>query len=120
MSEHAKVEAWETNQEWADIVSEKTSNKNLSVKTWDELHPNGLDTDLAFIDGPVGKVNGGPGREESFKVATDCKAVIVHDAGRDEEQALQLKYLAPEFTLVKKNGWHQSRCAYWEKRRGNK
>ena len=115
MSEYCEVESWEKNPEWAEMVREKNPNGNLSVKTWDELHPNGLDTDLAFIDGPVGKINGGPGREESFKVACNCKAVIVHDAGRDEEQALQEKYLMPNFKLIKKNGWHQSRCQYWEK-----
>jgi hypothetical protein len=38
----------------------------------------------------------------------------VHDAGREEEQELQSKYLKG-FTLIKKTGWHQSRCAYWEK-----
>jgi hypothetical protein len=116
MSEHAYVESWEKNHDWAKMVREKNTNENLSVKDWtDDSNIKPYDFDLAFIDGPVGKINGGPGREESFQIASKCKAVIVHDAGRDEEQAFQEKYLMPDFKLIKKNGWHQSRSAYWEK-----
>ena len=119
MSEYAEVESWEKNFDWADMVQDKHLNFNLpplSVKKWNddsEIDPKGFD--LAFIDGPTGKINSGPGREESFKIASKCDAIIVHDAGRDEEQQLQEKYLMPDFKLIKKNGWHQSRCAYWEK-----
>ena len=123
MSELTKVESWEKNFDWANIVRDKIitcnyPNENLSVRNWTDDNINSDGFDLAFIDGPVGKVNGGPGREEAFKIAADCKAIIVHDAGRDEEQALQEKYLMPTFKLVKKNGWHQSRCAYWESKKG--
>jgi hypothetical protein len=120
MSEYTQVESWEKNIEWADIVRDKDNTAivrltetNLKVRPWTDdsiIDPNGFD--LAFIDGPVGKINGGPGRESSFKIASNCKAVIVHDAGRDEEQKLKRKYLK-NFTLVKKNGWHQSRAEYW-------
>jgi hypothetical protein len=114
MSEYSKVESWEKNHDWANMVTDKNPNGNLSVMYWGDEDIN-MDCDLVFIDGPVGKVNGGPGREEAFQFAAKCKAVIVHDAGRDEEQSLQEKYLMPTFKLIKKNGWHQSRCAYWEK-----
>lgn len=114
MSEYTNVESWEKNHDWAEMVRQKNPNGNLSVKNWTD-EPINIDCDLVFIDGPVGKINGGPGREESFKLASKCKAVIVHDAGRDEEQKLQEKYLMPNFKLIKKNGWHQSRCAYWIK-----
>jgi hypothetical protein len=115
MSEYAKVESWEKNPEWAGIVREKNPNGNLSIKDWvdDDIDTDGFD--LVFLDGPVGKVNGGPGRETSFKLAQKCKSIIVHDAGRDEERELQAKYLAPTHKLIKKNGWHQSRAAYWER-----
>lgn len=115
MSEYTKVEAWEKNHEWADMVRDKNLNGNLSVRNWDDESID-MNCDLVFIDGPVGKINGGPGREAAFKLASKCKAVVVHDAGRDEEQALQEKYLMPSFKLIKKNGWHQSRCVYWESR----
>jgi hypothetical protein len=116
MSEYAEVESWEKNFDWARMVRAKNPNGNLFVMDWkDDSVVDASGFDLAFIDGPVGKINGGPGREESFQFASKCKAVIVHDAGRDEEQALQEKYLMPDFKLIKKNGWHQSRSAYWEK-----
>ena len=118
MSEYAEVESWEKNPDWADMVRDKWRCSNpqskLSVNNWDDgakFTPGAFD--LVFIDGPVGKVNGGPGREVSFKIACKCKRVIVHDAGRIEEQQLQEKYLKPDFKLVKKNGWHQSHSAYW-------
>lgn len=116
MSEIAKVESWEKNHEWSAMVRDKNPNGNLSVNNWtDDSNMFPAEFDLAFVDGPVGKINGGPGREESFKIASSCKAVIVHDAGREEEQALQEKYLMPTFKLIKKNGWHQARAAYWER-----
>lgn len=113
MSEYTHVDAWEFNPRWAEKVRAKSLNGHLNVNQWTE--DLSIDTDmydLAFIDGPVGKINGGPGREESFKIASEIQSVIVHDAGRDEERELQDKYLKG-FTLVKKSGWHQSRCAYW-------
>jgi len=116
MSEYAEVESWEKNLDWVDMIRYKNLNGNLSVKNWDDdSEINTLGFDLAFIDGPQGKLNGGPGREESFKIASKCKAVIVHDAGRSDEQKLTEKYLMPNFKFIKKNGWHQSRCEYWEK-----
>lgn len=114
MSEYAKVESLEKNHEWAEMVRKKNLNGSLEVKDWTDEKID-MDCDLVFIDGPVGKINGGPGREESFKLATQCKHIIVHDAGRKEEQDLQEKYLMSDFKLIKKNGWHQSRCAYWVK-----
>ena len=124
MAEYTEVEAWEQHSDWADIVRDKNLNLNLSIMNWDddsEIDPTGFD--LAFIDGPASKdvhsnrfyPNGGPGREASYKIALNCKAVIVHDAGRDDEQKLTEKYLMPNFKFIKKNGWHQSRCEYWEK-----
>ena len=116
MAEYTEVEAWEQHSDWVDMIRYKNLNGNLSVKNWDDdSEINTLGFDLAFIDGPQGKLNGGPGREESFKIASKCKAVIVHDAGRSDEQKLTEKYLMPNFKFIKKNGWHQSRCEYWEK-----
>jgi hypothetical protein len=122
MSEYAKVDAWEFTSGWANIIREKNQNGNLIINEYFDTTHDGLDAlidinmyDLVFVDGPVGKISGGPGREASFRIASNCKAVIVHDAGRDEEQALQEKYLMPNFKLIKKNGWHQTRAAYWEK-----
>ena len=114
MSEYTQVESWEQNHEWSQMVRAKSPNGKLSVKDWNGESID-MNCDLVFIDGPIGKINGGPGRKQSFKLASKANAVIVHDAGRTEAQELQEKYLIPNFKLVKKNGWHQSRCAYWEK-----
>jgi len=114
MSEYAQVDAYEESDEWAEILAKK-ANGNLSIYHIDDdllAH----DYDLVFIDGPVGLVNGGPGREDAFSKAVKFDKIIVHDAGREEEHGMQNKYLMKDFTLVKKNGWHQSRCQYWERK----
>jgi hypothetical protein len=116
MSEYAHVDAWEDNEKWIEEIKSKSPNGHLTVSPWAEdmeIDPDKYD--LVFVDGPVGKINGGPGREKSFKIAANVKRVIVHDAGRDEERELQDKYLNKDFTFIKKSGWHQSRCAYWER-----
>ena len=115
MSEYTHVDAWEFNKKWAEIIRGKNINGHLTIRDWyDDPEIDTSQYDLVFIDGPVGKINGGPGREKSFEIGSKINSVIVHDAGRDEEIKLQEKYLKG-FKLVSKNGWHQARCQYWEK-----
>ena len=116
MSEYAKVDSVEGNDLTAETIAAK-GNGNLSIYS-PEDSLDGYDYDLVFVDGPVGKINGGPGREESFAIAARYDRVIIHDAGRGEEQVLQEKYLSGTHLMEKKNGWHQSRCQYWVRKEG--
>lgn len=121
MSELCKVDSFETDNKWRNKVNSCRNGNDLYVYNWNKINFITKDRyyDLAFIDGPVGECNGGPGREESFKNAIlKSDRIIVHDAGRAEEMKLQDKYLV-DFDLKDQNGWHQQRCNYWA-RRGNK
>jgi len=123
MSELVEVTSYETDKAWIENI-EKLARGNghpermLNIVKWDgKKEPKGLGQyDLAFVDGPKGKVNGGIGREMSIKLASEhAKRIIIHDAGRSEEQVLQAKYLRGKFNLRGRNGWHQSRCHLWQK-----
>ena len=123
MSELVEVDSFETDEGWKDkILSKARSGKNmLNITMWDgkEIDKTKLRSayDLAFVDGPKSKGAGGVGRNESMKIAAEyANKVIVHDAGRRDEQALQRKFLRNKFRLKRKNGWHLQRCHYWEKR----
>lgn len=125
MSEMAEVLSFETDVEYGKNIIKLSNNghkdRRLAVAEWDGKK---IDTelskyDLAFIDGPPGKDIGGVGREASFRIAVKhADKIIVHDAGRQDEQRLQGKYMRGKFKLISKNGWHQARCHYWEKRNG--
>ena len=120
MSETATVLSFEMNQEHADNVLERVNGNQLSIRIWDGVKPKSVlgRFDLAFVDGPVGVVNGGPGREHSIRLAAEhADRVIVHDAGRREETHWQNQILRPHFKLVGSSGQHHSRCHYWERRR---
>lgn len=117
MSEIAEVDSFETEEmQKEQILSKTNGNRNmLSVMKWDgkkidkSLLRSGYD--MAFIDGPRGD------REDAFKIATElAPKLIVHDAGRRNEQELQRKYLRNKYRLMEKNGWHLQRCHYWERR----
>jgi len=123
MSECAEVTSYETDPQVMKNI-EKLAGSNghpertLNVIRWDgKKEPKGIgEYDLAFVDGPLGKDNGGVGRDASMKVASEhAKWIIVHDAGRKDEQVLQRKYLRGKYRLKDKNGWHQARCQLWEK-----
>ena len=126
MSERIEVLSYETSKEWKEEIEKKITPRNrLKIKLWDggkiEGRTNNFDLffdyDLAFVDAPLGKVNGGMGRESSIRIASEvCDKVIIHDAGRTDEMNWQNKYLKPYFKRVAQNGHHVSRCHYWIRR----
>jgi len=118
MAEHAIVDSFECSKEQAELITSKENGK-VFVIIWD-----GKDCtlprshyDMAFVDGPLGKVCGGIGRQHSIRIASEnADIVIVHDAGRIDEQRWQNEYLRPDFNMVAKNGTHQSRCQLWTRK----
>lgn len=124
MSEFCEVISYETDQEYARKMRLKCTNKNnLTIKIWDgvtcsdltELIANKID--LVFVDGPKAKTKGGIGRDVAIKIAAQVSNhVIIHDAGRIEEERIQRKYLRSIFKLVGKSGSHIARCHYWIRR----
>jgi hypothetical protein len=120
MSEKASVMSYETEQLWIDEIEKRIGENNLTVWLWDgEKIEENLDKfDMAFVDGPVGRVNGGPGRERALEIAMQhTDRIIMHDAGRGEEYELQKRLLRPEFNMIARNGNHQQRCQLWVRKR---
>ena len=73
--------------------------------------------DLVFVDGPKEQLKGGMGRDAAIKIASQVSDnIIIHDAGRCEEELFQRKYLRSVFKLVRKSGNHITRCHYWVRR----
>ena len=119
MSEMALVLSCETDPEHAHSIQKKAGPR-LKIRTWDGsdfLLPGNGRFDLAFVDGPPGERNGGPGRAEAMRAASAlCDHIIVHDARREEEARLQEQYLKGEFRLVRRSGYHEACCHYWVRR----
>ena len=117
MSEKCKVVTYETKDEAIEELSKKINGNDLEIRKWDgkKVFENER-FDLAFVDGPLGTLNGGIGRRASIESASHCSdRVIVHDSNRGEEKSLQRQYLMQNgFEFVKNNGYHQSSCAYWK------
>ena len=131
MSETCEVVSYETDPEHKKLIESKiTSNNNLTVRLWDghnfphqeELELNTTSFrlekfDFAFVDGPRQKADGGIGRDVSIKIAALLSDhVILHDAGRMEEEKHQRAYLRSIFKLERKSGDHITRCHYWKRR----
>lgn len=124
LSEFAEVVSYETDAEWLKLIEEKKipGYNNLTLRKWSGVdEPEELlygKYDMVFVDGPPGKVTGGPGRDISIRLATKLSdRVVVHDGQRAEELGLQLKYLRGEaFKLVSRSGYYSSCCHHWLKR----
>ena len=118
MSELAEVTSYEMDATVMENVSDRINGNRLNLQHWNGVDIDDVEEyDLAFVDGPLGKINGGPGRQHSIRLASMlAKRVIVHDAGRRDETRWQEKYLKGNFRLAKRNGYHQQRCQYWVKR----
>jgi hypothetical protein len=122
ISEIVEVVSYETDEEYGkEIEKRKTPENRLEIRYWDgATKPSELDTesyDLIFVDGPPGKCAGGIGREHSIRIASEIgDRIILHDAGRNEELHWQKIFLKGEFQMVARNGLHQARCQYWERR----
>lgn len=119
ISEHAKIDSFETDPKQAEFIKQRCRNENLIIHLWDgiscELPQQNYD--LVFVDGPKGKssvgLTGGIGREHSIRIASEhSDRIIIHDANREEEIKLQDKYIKPYFNLVAQS----SMCNYWERR----
>jgi len=122
MSDYAPVISYETDAQWAERIRNQGT-ETVIVREWDGIQFTDMELpepfDIVFIDGPPSKEGGGPGREMAlFLAALMGDHIIVHDARREEETALQERYLRPEFKLVRRSGYHQACCQYWQ-RRGN-
>ena len=121
------VISYEEDAEHADQILGKfqkyksPSKDSLEIRPWDgrEMKDALGKFDLAFVDGPKGKANGGPGRGASIRIASEASdRVIIHDAGREDEARWQKKYLQGEdrFRLVARSASHRTRCHYWRRR----
>ena len=121
MSERADVLTYETREDWAKDIQKKANGNCLSVAMWDGETPPMITQrgpfDMAFIDGPPAKGNGGAGREMADKVVAESGVplVITHDSGRREELKLANRYLRRKYNIVAKNGNHSQRCQLWKK-----
>ena len=134
LSEICEVVSYETDQKWAEKIKSKIkSHNNLTIKMWDghtipeELqmsidlaknHPLGdVEYDFCFVDGPKSRNKGGVGRDVAMEIASQVTDhVMVHDAGRPDEETQQRKYLRSVFKLVRKSGNHMTRIHYWIRR----
>lgn len=118
MSELAQVTTYERDEVYTSEIAKRMNGNKLTIHLWDgiEISSDPVDFALCFVDGPKGKAAGGEGRQRSIQLASRCKRVIVHDAGRVDETTWQEKYLEGNgFKMQASNGWHRSRCQYWVK-----
>jgi len=120
MSEEAEVISYETERGWGREIKRKRVNGNqLKVRYWDGVKPKEKlkKFDLIFVDGPRGRVAGGMGRQHSIELASQLSDhVIVHDAGRDDEELWQnLSLKQKRFHIKSRSGYHQASCRYWKK-----
>jgi hypothetical protein len=120
LSEFVEVISYETDDEWQKCIEEKKvpGLNNLSLRKWSGVDEptelEGKKFDLVFVDGPPGKVTGGPGREVSIRLATKLSdRIILHDAQRAEEFGLQMKFLRGVFKLAARSGYYSNCCHYW-------
>lgn len=123
LSEFTEVVSYETNDEWIKLIEGKKvpGLNKLTIRKWsgqgEPVELEGKRFDLIFVDGPPGRVTGGPGRDVSVRLATKLsERIILHDAQRKEEFELQVKYFRGPFRLVSRSGYYQSCCHYWVKR----
>ena len=126
LSEFGEVASYETDPEWKAKIEAKCLEKNdLKIILWDGHNfPITDDSpyhhskfDLVFVDGPKEQLKGGIGRDAAIQIASQVSNhVIIHDAGRLEEEQYQRKYLRGIFKLVRKSGDHITRCHYWVRR----
>ena len=108
-----------------------TDKNHLEIRLWDGRTPDletktymdltktvsGKPYDLAIVDGPVNQNDGGPGRSVSIAIAAKiADNIIVHDAGRLDEENCQRAFLRGIFKLVKRSGDHITRCHFWQRR----
>jgi len=122
LSEEYEVISYETDPEWKTKIEGLTVPKNnLTIKLWDGInYPKELELekfDFCFVDGPKQKLKGGTGRQASIAIASQITDhVIIHDAGRIEEETFQRAHLRGIFKLIRKSGNHLTRCHYWTRR----
>lgn len=82
------IVGFETNQDYIDRLLAELPDAN--VRLWDGKDAEVPEADMVFVDGPAG----GQNREHSFRLAAaSADLVIVHDAGREWEQAWAERYL---------------------------
>lgn len=111
MSKYAPVISYELDAERMDSIKQEV---RVEVRKWNgkEIAPSHdkYMRDLAFVDGPKGIELGGPGRENSIRIAASCSdKVIIHDANREDEKRWQAEYLSKDFEVISEGGL----CRYW-------
>jgi len=125
LSEICEVVSYETDPEWAEKIKSKIkSHNNLTIKMWDGhtvpeefQHPQENKYDFCFVDGPKNRSKGGVGRDVAMEIAAQVTDhVMVHDAGRPDEEKQQRANFRSVFKLVRKSGNHMTRIHYWIRR----
>lgn len=123
ISELAEVDTFETDIAYSKMIEAKVpQSRKVKFYIWNGKSPPGTEWkrkkyDLAFVDGPTGRGNGGVGREMSMKIAAKvADRIIVHDAGRPDEIELQERILNNKFHFISQSDEHHTRCNYWEKK----
>lgn len=134
LSEEHEVISYETDPEHKKLIESKCTEKNnLTIRLWDGWHipeelqqsvdPDDSDLvanvafDLVFVDGPKEQAKGGTGRQMSIEIASRVTDhILMHDAGRLEEEQAQRSHLRGIFKLERKSGNHLTRCHYWVRR----
>lgn len=133
LSEKHEVISYETDPAHKELIESKCTDKNnLTIKLWDGWHPSeellisiniartvvgAKEFDLVFVDGPKEQAKGGTGRFTSIEIASQVSDyIILHDAGRLEEETAQRAHLRGVFKLERKSGNHLTRCHYWVRR----
>lgn len=124
MSEIAEVDSFETDPERMDEINQKIPDgRKVKFYLWDGKQVDSTKMngkyDLAFVDGPESASNISQlGRQISIELAAKhSDRIILHDAGKMHEAMLQEKFLREDFSLIARNGWHQTRCQYWKRKR---
>lgn len=122
LSEFCEVISYETDPGYKEKIDAlKMKCNDLTIKLWDgHTIPQELRMakfDFCFVDGPKQRRKGGAGREIAMEIASKVTdQIMVHDAGRPEEEAFQRNSLRGVFKLVRKSGNHTTRIHYWIRR----
>jgi len=124
MSEIAKVDSFETNPKRLEEIKAKLPRgRSVNFFLWGgRVIPDSgklkAKYDLAFIDGPESASNiSQVGRQVSIEIAAKYSdRIILHDAGKIHEAMLQERILREDFSLIARNGWHQTHCNYWRRK----
>ena len=119
MSEMAEVITYETNDEYIETVHNKIIENKLFIRKWGGTATPTIseDFDMAFVDGPPGEGTGGPGRDNSIRIAAEkCDVILCHDSGRQAERHWIRTHLRGKFARIRNSGDHETNTSLWVRR----